>query len=410
MDRKLPVERLALGMFVSRLDRPWLDTPFLLQGFLIETEEQLELLRRCCRYVYVDPLRSTNPPDPDAALPDVAVRPAWLAQDIDAPDWTLVDYEEPLPVEEELPRAKALMEDADRVVEDLFQRLARGSGVDPGETTEIMGAMVESVVRNPDALTALARLRRKSEYLYAHALGVSVHALAFGRHLGFDRPELMQLGLGGLLMDVGMARIPGELLAKRGPLTQAEYAAVRRHVKYGLELVGARFGLAGMALQMVEGHHEREDGSGYPARLRAPHIPVPARMAAILDCFDALTRARPHAPAETPYAALQRLYEWSRRSLNLPLVEEFVQCLGAYPVGTLVELSSGEVALVIGHNRARRLKPRLLLLLDEAKRPLSQPAPLDLLQDPVCRDGTPYVIVRALEDGMYGIRVRDYYL
>lgn len=411
MEKKISVDDLAVGMFVAELDRPWLDTPFLLQGFLIDSPEQIETLRGYCRHVYIDPLRGVGPQGTarEADTPGPRL-PAWLTQDIAAPDWTLVEYRDEVPMETELPRAREVLFETERIVADLFHKLEKSDEADVAETTAVMNTMVESVVRNPDALTLLARLRRKSEYVYEHALNVSIYALAFGRHLGFDRPELLQLGLGGLLLDAGAAQVPGELLARPGPLSDVEYAAVKRHVKYGVQIVTERWALAGLAVDMVHGHHEREDGSGYPRKLQGKDIPVPAKMAAIIDCFDALTSHRPYARVHSPYEALQMLYDWSKRTLNPALVEEFIQCLGIYPVGSLVELNSGEVGLVVAHNRVRRLKPRILVLLDRDKEPYASPIMLDMLQDPALPNGMPYGIARALEDGMYGIDPRDYYL
>jgi HD-GYP domain-containing protein (c-di-GMP phosphodiesterase class II) len=168
--------------------------------------------------------------------------------------------------------------------------------------------------------------------------------------------------------------------------------------------------MSGLVVDMVRGHHEREDGSGYPGHLLGAQISVPAKMAAIVDCFDALTSVRPYARTHTPYEALQMLYDWGKQMLHGPLVEEFIQCLGIYPVGGLVELNSGEVGLVVAHNRVRRLKPRILLLLDHHKKAYRSPIMLDLLTAPKLPDEVPYAISRALEDGMYGINPQDYYL
>ena len=414
MEKRIAVEDLAVGMFVAELDRPWLDTPFLLQGFLIESTEQIETLRQYCSHVYVDPLRSVGSQGLHVLGQDVEGppprRPDWLAEDVNAPDWTLVEYRDEVPMEAELPRAREAIVETEQVVADLFQKLQVSGEADVGETTQVMGTMVDSVVRNPDALTLLARIRRKSEYVYEHALNCSIYALAFGRHLGFDKPELLQLGLGGLMLDAGAARVPTELLARPGPLNDVEYAAVKRHVKYGVEIITGRWALNGLAVDMVHGHHEREDGSGYPRQLKGKRIPVVAKMAAIIDCFDALTSARPYARVHSPYEALQMLFEWSKRTLNPALVEEFIQCLGIYPVGSLVELNSSEVGLVIAHNRVRRLKPRILILLDRDKQAYASPVMLDMLQEPTLPNGIPYAITHALEDGMYGINPRDYYL
>ena len=264
MEKKIAVADLAIGMFVAELDRPWLDTPFLLQGFLIDSPEQLETLRHYCRHVYVDPLRSAETLghfdfasialDPDRSNP---LPLSWL-RDLDhiqAPNWELVEYLDQVSLETELPQARAVFEHGQDVVADLFETLQATGAADLAPVTEMMDSMVESVVRNPDALTLLARIRRKSHYSYAHALNVSIHALAFGRHLGFPRDDLQRLGLGGLLLDVGTLRIPNDLLGRRGKLNEDEYRTVQRHVEYGIDLLQHAWGLSGLVVDMVRAHH-----------------------------------------------------------------------------------------------------------------------------------------------------------
>lgn len=419
MEKKVPVEDLAVGMFVAELDRPWMDTPFLLQGFLIDSPEQISELRRYCRYVHVDPLRSTETANrlELGRLPAEQTRSnplplSWQHETdhIQAPNWNLVEYLDQVSMETELPQAKGIFAEGELVVAELFDNVRATGLTNLARVNKVVDSMVQSMVRNPDALTLLARIRRKSHYVYAHALNVSIHTLAFGRHLGFPKKDLQRLGLGGLLLDVGTLRVPNELLSRQGKLEEAEYRAVQRHVDYGIDLLQHAWGLSGLEVDMVRGHHEREDGSGYPAHLTGPKIPVPAKMAAIVDCFDALTSVRPYARTHTPYEALQMLYDWSKQTLHGPLVEEFIQCLGIYPVGGLVELNSGEVGLIIAHNRVRRLKPRISLLLDQHKKPYRSPITLDLLNAPKLPGEVPYAIARALEDGMYGLNPQDYYL
>jgi HD-GYP domain-containing protein (c-di-GMP phosphodiesterase class II) len=419
MEKKIPVEDLALGMFVAELDRPWLDTPFLLQGFHIDSPEQIAELQRFCRYVYVDPLLSKETAnrlelgrfsaEQDRSNPLPLAWPFDTAH-IQAPSWNLVEYLDQVSMETELPQAKEIFAESELVIAELFDKIRAAGLTDLARVNEVVDEMVQSVVRNPDALTLLARIRRKSHYVYAHALNVSIHALAFGRHMGFPKEDLRRLGLGGLLLDVGTLRIPNELLSRQGKLDQEEYRAVQQHVNYSIDLLHHAWGLSGLEVDMVRGHHEREDGSGYPAHLIGPQIPMPAKMAAIVDCFDALTSVRPYARTHTPYEALQMLYDWGKQTLHGPLVEEFIQCLGIYPVGGLVELNSGEVGLVIAHNRVRRLKPRMLLLLDQNKKAYRSPITLDLLNAPKLPGEVPYAITRALEDGMYGLNPQDYYL
>ncbi len=413
MERKISVDHIQVGMFVSKLDRPWLDTPFLLQGFLIESQEDIVALRKHCRHVYIDLLRSDDRyREFDAYLEEAEVDdpPEASLEQIVAPEWHLEEYVSEVAFEEELPRAKELYLQAEEIFGKFFRDLSRGGKPELSEVNDLVHSMTESVIRNPDALLLLARIRRKSEYAYSHAMNVSICSLAFGRHLGYPSPSLQQLGLGGLMLDVGKVRVSEKLLSRPGKLSELEYESVKRHVEYGAALLRENREITQLAFDMIAYHHEREDGSGYPKGLRGASIPVSAKMAAIADCFDALTSERPYARSYSPFEALQVLFEWGRQTLHGDLVEQFIQCLGIYPVGGLVELNSGEIGLVVAHNRTRRLKPRVLLLLDDEKRPYRNPIMLDLLTAPKLNADIPYAISRALEDGMFGINPHDYYL
>ncbi|MBI5753183.1 MAG: HD-GYP domain-containing protein [Hydrogenophilales bacterium] len=413
MDEKIDAAYLQTGMFVAELDRPWLDTPFLFQGFLIETDEQIAELRQYCQYVLVDPLRSIgwNPPHKTPAPKEAPLLSLALAENPDGPfARNLNRYPDRAQLEEEMPRAKELHRQAEQAVQQLFEALQQHGATDLDRAHEVMDGMVESIICNPDALALLSRVKRASSYVYARSVSVAINMLLFGRHLGFPRDHMHLLGAAGLLLDVGTIKVPSEILSKNGQLTPEEYEMIKRHVQSGLDMLRESKGVSEKLLSIVAFHHEREDGSGYPHGLRGAEIGVPGKMAAIVDCYDALTSERPYARSFTPYDALQHLYGWREHLFHTELVEQFVQCLGIYPVGSLVELNSGEVAVVLAHNRVRRLKPRVLAILDAAKQPYGAPVPLDLLTAPKLVDDQPYQIVRALEHGMYGIDPRDYYL
>ncbi len=431
MNEKIDVEALQIGMFVAELDRPWIDTPFLLQGLLVESDEQIETLRRYCRYVMVDPLRSIgwsyhdNTPQHQEALrrlailerqePGTAARlaplPLDLAERADGPFARNRNrYPDRARLEEELPRAKEIHVHAEQAVQQLFDALQHHGATDLERAHQVMDGMVESIVRNPDALALLSRVKRASSYVYGRSVSVAINMLLFGRHLGFPRDHMHLLGAAGLLLDVGTVKVPSELLNKQGQLTPEEYDTVKHHVQLGIEMLRKSHGVSEKLLSIVACHHEREDGSGYPHGLRGAAIGVPGKMAAIVDCYDALTSERPYASPFSPYEALQHLYGWRHHLFHLELVEQFIQCLGIYPVGSLVELNSGEVAVVLAHNRVRRLKPRVLVILDTDKQSYSAPIPLDLLTAPKLANGQPYEIAHALEHGMHGIDPRDYYL
>lgn len=438
MKKKVLVEDLQEGMYVRELDRPWLDTPFLFQGFLLETAEQLAALRRYCRFVYIDPMQSTE----DALKPKTASarqHPAAIASTQSRPrtratsnagssiqhirelsesttpagrllNKLRINYPDQAKVEEELPQAEQTLAQASTAVREIFANIHANDILDGQKVKESISGMTESVIRNPDALLLLTRLKQKSTYVYDHALNVSVHLLAFGRHLGFPKEQMHILGAAGMLLDVGMAKLPGEILDKKGQLAQTEYEAMKGHVRLGIEIIHNSHGIAEKVAEIVAEHHEREDGSGYPLGLRSKQISIFGKMAAVVDCFQALINERPYAAACSPFEALQMLYDWRKDYFHEELVEQFIQCLGIYPVGTLVELNSGEVAIVLAHNRIRRLKPRVMVILDPDKKPYSSPIMLDLLNDPKAMGDEPYQIRRALAEGMYGINPRDYYL
>lgn len=429
MDEKVDVADLQSGMFVTELDRPWLDTPFLFQGFLIASENEIVELRRYCQYVLVDPLRSSGwerkhgTAEPkktpneldrrDQQAPEEALPPLPLELEEQAGrvfERNLNHYIDRTQFEQELPRAKEIQRQAEQAVQQLFEDLQQQGTADLVRAHEVIDSMVESIICNPDALALLSRVKRVSSYVYARSVSVSINMLLFGRHLGFPRDQLHLLGAAGLLLDVGTIKVPPETLSKNGQLTPEEFESVKRHVQFGVEMLRDCKGVSAKLLNIVACHHEREDGSGYPRGLRGDEIEVPGKMAAIVDCYDALTSERPYARSCTPYEALQHLYGWRQHLFNSELVEQFVQCLGIYPVGSLVELNSGEVAVVLAHNRVRRMKPRVLAILDASKKPYGAPVILDLLTAPKLVDEQPYQIVRALEHGMYGVDPRDYYL
>jgi HD-GYP domain-containing protein (c-di-GMP phosphodiesterase class II) len=273
-----------------------------------------------------------------------------------------------------------------------------------------MVEITDSVVRNPDALLLLTYLRHKSHYAYDHAISVSVHLLAFGRHIGLPRPQLHVLGAAGILLDTGMSRLPGEILHKKGRLSEEEFETMKAHVGYGLEFVRNSPGLNPQVGEILALHHERENGSGYPLGLKEREISILGKMAAIVDCYVALISHRPYASPMPSFEALQMLYNWRGSFYHADMVEQFIQCLGPYPVGGLVELNTGEVAVVLEHNRIRRLKPRVMIVLDPDKQTLASPVTLDLINDPVAFNDQPYHIERSLADGAYGADLTDFYL
>jgi HD-GYP domain-containing protein (c-di-GMP phosphodiesterase class II) len=243
-----------------------------------------------------------------------------------------------------------------------------------------------------------------------HSVEVAVYMVTFGRHLGFPREDLENFCVIGLLLDVGMTRIDNALIERPGPLSEIEVAEMRKHVEYGLEILGKSPGIDPKVHEAIEQHHERIDGSGYPRGLQGHQMSIAGRMAAIADSFAALTANRPYAEPLSAFNAMKVLFSCANKLYEEPLVEQFVQAIGMFPIGSLVELSTGEVAAVVSHNKIRRLKPRVLILTDSAKDVLETPCGIDLMRDPKDGNGELITIWRGLPIGAYGVNPRDYFL
>ena len=313
-------------------------------------------------------------------------------------------------VEEEAPRAREVMAEAGELLDKLVADIRLGQSFEVERVEEIVDDMVESIVRNPQALMWVAKLREQDITAYGHGLQVSVYLTSFGRHLGFPKAQLSQLAQIGLLLDIGKMRLPREILDKQGRLTDEEFEAAKRHVEHGLEILNESGGFDPSILHGIEQHHERMNGSGYPKGLAGDEIAIFGRMSGIVDCFAALTNHRPYAAAVSSYEALRNITAWGGDFFHEPLVQQFVSSVGVFPVGSLIELSTGEVAVVVEHSKVRRLRPRVLVVTGPDKTPAAYPTMVDLLYDPKMGGEEPAFIKRGLAPGAYGLNLADFYL
>jgi HD-GYP domain-containing protein (c-di-GMP phosphodiesterase class II) len=313
-------------------------------------------------------------------------------------------------VEEEIGACRDSRERTLDVVTNLLEQLKAGHTIKLHSVREAVNSMIASIVRNPDAFFWLARLKDKDNYAYAHCVDACGLAVAFGRHLGFSKPELENLAVGTLLFDIGKLQLPDGLLKKPGRLTDQEYCLIRRHVEFGVKMIRDMKGANKDILSIVLHHHERHNGSGYPRGIPGHKIPVNGRIAALVDCYDAITSERAYCSAVSAYDAVQLIYEWRDKDFQADMVEQFIQCIGIYPTGTLVELNTGEVGIVLAQNRIRRLRPKVMLVLDKDKIAYGFKPTVDLIEDPLDDDGNLIEIRQPLPPGTYGIDASDFYL
>ncbi len=413
---KVATADLDIGMYVSGLDRPWLGTPFATQGFFIQSSEQIESLKEYCQYVLIDSRRGANPARFGArqALPrSQEARPARMRPErperprlavgkifVGRPIQTYRDVSE---WEEEHPRAQQALDGLVDDIDEMFNEVSEGARLNVVRLRKSVEPIVDSISRNPDACLWVARLKQHDQYTYKHSLSTAIWSVSLGRQLGLSWHDLRSLAMGCMLMDVGKLRISPELLQAERRLTTEEMAEVASHVGHGLQIVQESGILNRDVIDMVAHHHERYDGSGYPNGLRQDQIPPFARIAAIVDTYDAVTSNRSYARAVSPSDAIKLLYEARDAGYQAELVEAFIRAIGIYPAGTVVELSSGEVGVVVAEYRTRRLRPKVMLLLDSGKRPLRKQRIVDLQTQ--CRDGgaAAVSIRRSLEPNAFGI-------
>lgn len=417
---EMPVVDLKKGLYVSRLDRPWIDSPFMFQGFEIETDEELTQLRSLCEVVFVEVseaeaeelVRGRDPVKRSAPVAKSRSDSlAELSRDLSA-HARGVPVKDPVSLKSELANAKTAYREARNTVTQVFDRLRRGGSLDVPAMETVVESMVDSIFRNREAMSWLACMKIKDDYLYNHSLAASVWALSFGRHLGLDKETLRSVGTGAMLLDIGKTRLPGDLLQKSGELTPQEWVVVRSHVDLGLTLVQDDPRVDQHIKAMIGTHHERMDGSGYPRKLKGDEIPLLGRIAGIVDSYDAMTSDRRHAKGKSTYDAVRELKKHGGAWFQMEMVELFIQAVGVFRTGTLVELNSGEVGVVTAQNRFRRLRPEIMLILDANKKLRAEFATVDLQNCDENNDtGKPTLwIARGLEPGAFGIDSTEYFL
>ena len=390
---------LQVGMYVCRLDRDWNDTPFPLQGVLIRSREDIVEIGRHSQRVWIDLEKSTGPAvfHLHALAPKPRIRPKNLAgTDADAGT-------QPTSFDDEIKISSHLIDQLSERTSDFLGKLRRGEAVSQAEIEDVVEPVVRSLTRNPDAYFWLESLRSRHHYTYTHAVNCCALAAAFGRHLGFDDNEVNSLATGALLLDIGMGAVPPDMINHEGPLDEVGRAFVERHVTEGVERL-RQCGLDDpIILNMVYTHHEHVDGSGYPDHKMGDEIPLPGKIAGLIDTFDAMISERPYRAALSRADALQQLVKQRDGKRDADLVEQFVRCLGVYPVGTLVELNTGEVGVVMSQNPSQRLRPRVMMLTNASKQLRAHFIPINLMDTEAQPALAKVHIMRSLPPGSYGL-------
>lgn len=392
--KEVPIGELQLGMYVAKLDRPWTETPFMFQGFVLRNDKQIDALKKYCSTVFVDPEKRDLS---ETGGPAITIRGTTV-------------YKVASTLDTELPRARSAIAETTIVIKQISHAVSAGGPIEGAKVKEAVSHITESVVRNPDAASLLVQLQEKSGETFNRAIHVSVMMSIFGRFLQLPRENIELLSMLGLLQDAGKLKLPGTLLAKIEPFTPEEEALYQTHVDRSVEILNGTTGLPNDLPGLASLHHEHFDGTGYPRGLRGGAIALPGMIAGIVDFFDTLVAPPPLGKRMSPSNALSLIYKMRGTLFQAALVEQFIQCVGVYPVGSAIEFNTGEIGIVIAQNPLLRLQPRVMLIKDAKGFDIRPYRMLDLSKGPKANAEEPYRIRRTLEYDAIKVDPRELFL
>lgn len=404
MIKKIGIDELVVGMHVCGIKKTHGEASFFLNNILIRNEEEIRGLRSSsCDVVYVDTSRLSPscrqgaaagagaPEDEEAGVPEAliegeaggggtgaeslrtAVEPVALKGPLSG--------EDPVEFKDEVRKARQIKKEATAVIGSLLKDARAGKSIDREKVRETVGGIIESVFRNRDAITSLTRLKSHDHYTFTHSVNVCILATALGRWLRMGKDEINELGTGAILHDVGKMFLPESLLNKEGVYTDEEFREMQQHTELGADFLSGTDNVGQRPMLVIAQHHERYDGSGYPYKRAGDGIDLFARIASIADIYDAMTTDRVYRSKIVPSEVLKLLYLKRDCYFGPGLVEKFIHCIGIYPIGSLVELNTGEICLIRSIDREHLLQPVVVAVLDGDKRPYRVPFIVDLNED-----------------------------
>ena len=383
MIKKIDVHDLGLNMYIHDLNCDWMEHTFLHNNFLVKDAQEIEkIIAAGIRHVYIDTGRGQDVPQAPSAEQvrrqlDSNIQNLGHSLRRSAPHQ--------ISIEEELVQARRIFSDANALVTSISKDARLGKQLDLGKIEPVIAAIASSIYRNPDAMLSLLRIKKADNSTFQHSVAVCALLIGLCRTQEIDRDTTEQAGMGGILHDIGKMKIPGHILHKLGKLSESECEIMKKHVGYGCLLIENTPNLSPISLQIAAEHHERNNGSGYPRALKGDEISLYGRMAAIVDVYDELTAAKIHHKAREPTEVLKKLLEWGDQYFDTNLVHNFIRTIGIYPVGTLVRLERGYLAIVVKQHPETLLQPKVRLIFNSKSLCYVPPQDLDL-SSPRCDD------------------------
>ncbi|WP_395703937.1 HD-GYP domain-containing protein [Aquabacterium sp.] len=349
--KKIPVSQLRVGMHLHALEGAWLDHPFWRTKFVIDDPATIRQLQGSkVRECWIDAGRGLDVAEPAAAETTIRLPvPSRPTRPEPGPQAPRAAEQPRHSLEAELQQAASVCQRSRQAVTSMFNEARLGKALEAERCLPLVDEITRSVYRNPGALVSLARLKTQDDYTYMHSVAVCALMVALARQLGLDDEQCRQAGMAGLLHDLGKAKMPLDILQKPDKLTDAEFAVIRTHPERGYELLQEGKGASELAMDVCLHHHERPDGRGYPHQLSGDALSPFARMGAVCDVYDAITSNRPYKSGWCPAESIARMASW-KGQFDDAIFRAFVKSLGIYPVGSLVRLESGRLAVVVDQN------------------------------------------------------------
>ncbi|MCK5356038.1 MAG: HD-GYP domain-containing protein [Methyloprofundus sp.] len=395
------VQNLRIGMYVCKLDRPWTETSFKFQGFLIETEQELQILRNTCEHVFIDITKQKK------HLSDL--RPNKIKKNTDKKKLKISEPGQKLgSFEKEFSRAEKTYQDSKVFVSDLMDKVANGEGVDTAIAKDAISTCVNSVMHSPDAFLWLSQLKEKDTYTTQHSMNVCILSIILGHQIGLKTEQLNRVAMCGMMHDMGKMLVPLGMLNKPGKLDPAEWRVMQKHTILGYELLSSSPNMFQGAIETALYHHERLDSKGYPRGISSSSLSYYSNIVAIADIYDAITSDRVYQKASTHLEAIKVLFELSGTQLNKQLVVKFIESLSVYPPGSFVKMSNGSIAMVLEVNNTLKLRPKIMLILDKNKQLLGD-IMVDLTKTMTDFAGKPLSISGIIKPDDYQISAKNYY-
>lgn len=350
MQKKISTDQIRIGMFIDKLEGSWINSPFWKTAFKLSDKKDLKSLRASgIRQVWIDT---------DKGLDVELEQPKAIEKATIKTEKKLPATETPVSLEEEMEQAHRIQAQVAPEVASMFQDARMGKAVQAEDALPVANEIYLSVMRNPGALISLTRLKTTDNYTYMHSIAVCALMIALGRQLALDDAIVKSLGMAGLLHDLGKMAIPDEILNKPGRLTDDEFGIIKTHPERGWEMLQDSSVVDEITLDVCLHHHEKVDGSGYPEKLSADNMSLFAKMGAVCDVYDAVTSDRSYKTGWAPADSIRRMASWKHGHFDGEIFDNFVRTVGIYPIGTLVKLSTGRLAIVVDSGKDL-LKPRV---------------------------------------------------